>query len=288
MPTSPRLRPRYDDGQGLIDQLVAIDRDEMGWLIATFLRDPRDDNGNLPTIRLLQCPMLEAMEAELAEHPGAIFQISGEAALFGGEAYFMLRRASVWEGPRPEAAGRTASGEPADIEPEALPAVPVATATSKPDATLSETIAETAGPSGETPSTDDLMAELMADQPGRAVPTPTPTPEESLREVTESVAPAAGKPLPIGERDLVADRTVRIVRSDDGRWWEVRFVGDNTLREPPMRALPSGLLAKAIGLMREIGAADMRFRVTGEVLRYKQRRYILLRRLLIERDMGQF
>ncbi|MBS3821140.1 MAG: hypothetical protein GVY16_08090 [Planctomycetes bacterium] len=282
-------RPRFENGEGLVNKLVSVGRGEMGWLAATLLRGKRDDNGDLPSVRLLQCPMLAAMEDVLDERPDALFQISGEVMLFNNEVYLMLRRASIWEGERPAAAGRAACRPVEAGDTGEAPVVAAEPAgfgeTAEPTETLSEAMS---AEEGDVPSTDDLMDELFRDRPGRALPAPRRQPEDAASEAAESVSPAEPEPLPAGERDLVADRTVRIVRSEDGRWYEVRFVGDNTLREPPMRVLPNKLLSRAIGLMQAPGAAARKFRVTGEVFRYKGRRYVLLRRLLVERDMGQF
>jgi hypothetical protein len=284
---TPSRPTRFKNGEGLVNRVVAVDRDEMGWLAATLLRADRDDNGDLPMIRLLQSPMLEAMEEAMDAQPDTLFQINGEVMLFRGAPYLMLRRAAIWEGPRPEAAGRpVTSDEPPDRpEPPATEGTPADA--SEPQETLSEAIAEETGVTPEAGSTDALADELFRDTPGQALPAPPPD-RPATEPHEESVAPAKTEPLPAGERDLIADRTVRIVRSRDGRWYEVRFVGDNTLREPPMRALPSTLLDKAVALMNRPGMTNMKFRITGEVVRYKGRRYLLLRRLIEYRDMGQF
>ncbi len=278
-------KPHWKDGQGIANRLVVVDRDSMGWLSATFLRAKRDGEGNLPSVRLLQSPLLASIEEAMEARPDALFLIHGEISVFRSEPYLMLRRAALWEGERPSSAGRV---QPPEVQP--TPSATVEPGRPDPETKLSEAIdrADADASDGDAPATtDDVVAALMADQPGRALSTPADE-EAEPSEATQSVAPVNPKPLPAGERDLIADRTVRIIESSDGRWWEVRFIGDNTLREPPMRVLPGGLLAKSIALMNQVGGANRRFRITGEVLRYKGRRYLLLRKLLPERDMGQF
>jgi hypothetical protein len=278
-------KPRWEDGQGIVSRLVVVDRDSMGWLSATFLRAKRDGEGNLPSVRLLQCPLLASIEEVMETRPEALFLIHGEISIFRSEPYLMLRRAAIWEGERPSSAGRV---QPPEVQP--APAATVTPGGADPETKLSEAIdrADADVPDADTQATtDDVVAALMADQPGRALQAPVDE-ETEPNEAAQSVAPVNPKPLPAGERDLIADRTVRIIESNDGRWWEIRFIGDNTLREPPMRVLPGSLLAKSIALMNQIGGANRRFRITGEVLRYKGRRYLLLRKLLPERDMGQF
>ena len=60
-----------------------------------------------------------------------------------------------------------------------------------------------------------------------------------------------------------------------------RFESDNTLADEPIRLLPCKLLQKA---KRRGG----RLRISGEITRYQGRRYLLLRKVLPERRMGQF
>ena len=77
---------------------------------------------------------------------------------------------------------------------------------------------------------------------------------------------------------------VRVLPDGSGRWSLARFEADNALRDPPLRVLPS--------LLREVaeakGSDGQVLRISGEISRYKGRRYLLLRKVLKERQMGQF
>ena len=117
----------------------------------------------------------------------------------------------------------------------------------------------------------------MKNRPARPL-VPAPAPRQPPRveaspEGSPPVAPPAG--------DILIDRTVRIARSADGHWMEAHFEADNTLQEQPLALLPCRLLERA-------EAVDGKVRITGILRRYKGREYLLLRKVLAERDMGQF
>jgi hypothetical protein len=88
---------------------------------------------------------------------------------------------------------------------------------------------------------------------------------------------------PILADEVVVDRRIRVAPEPDTGWRQAVFVGDNTLREPPMRLLPCRLLE-----MAEAAGSGQFWRVSGEVTRYKGRHYLLIRKLIRLRDMGQF
>jgi hypothetical protein len=88
---------------------------------------------------------------------------------------------------------------------------------------------------------------------------------------------------------MVVDRLVRVLPEPAGRWWAAHFEADNTLQEPPLRLLPCGFLevAQRAQSGRGIGPEPL-MRVSGLVTHYKQKRYLLLRKLLPERRLGRF
>jgi hypothetical protein len=90
----------------------------------------------------------------------------------------------------------------------------------------------------------------------------------------------------------------------------VRFYADNTLQEPPLRLLPcteleratkaasganapaankpaSGVNTAANNMAAGSPTTTKKFRISGELSEYKGRRYLLLRKVQVERDMGQ-
>ena len=80
---------------------------------------------------------------------------------------------------------------------------------------------------------------------------------------------------------MIVDRLVRVLPDPASPWWNVRFEADNALGEPPLRVLPSRFLRTA----QRLGG---KLRVTGEMTHYKGQSYILLRKVLPERPLGQF
>jgi hypothetical protein len=113
---------------------------------------------------------------------------------------------------------------------------------------------------------------------------PALRPARAAEDGGTTTLPAGGRPAgperaPAG--DILIDRVVRIARGADGQWMEARFEADNSLLERPLPLLPCRLLEKAEALTGKV-------RITGVIRRYKGQDYLLLRKVIAERDMGQF
>ncbi len=250
-----------------------------GWLLLVF-EDEGDGRPEVAPRRALPSAPLEQMEAYAADHPAAVFRVSGETTVYRGHAYVLLAPAPVVVSPAP--AGETSEGPPAP-QPVTRPVPGAGRATTRP-----------AG--GGEASPTDIFEVLMRDRPARPI-------DPSAYATSQAAAPASAAPLPPEETlrtayrgRMVVDRFVQlrapgqVAKREAGRsgspgapggWWEAHFRGDNTLREPPMRLLPCGLLQQA----QAIGGV---LRVTGYVTRYKGRTYLLLRKAFRVRNMGQF
>lgn len=256
-----------NDGRKVIDRRGTVTKDSAGrgWVF-TFENGP--EQVKEISRRLLPCRLLEKVEEVVAKTPKTRFEISAEITTekkgTGRQEYMLLRRVSV-----------ITSRKKVVAPPEPKPAP-------KPVATPNKT--ETS-PAGSIDNTDALREQLLSSSPGKALAVST-APEARV-EQQQSVAPIAGAAEPT-RRSAVVDRTVHIVDDPKRRWAEARFVGDNTLREPPMRLLPCILLDRARQLQSKMGQRDRKFRISGEVTHYRGRRYLLLRKVLLERDMGQF
>ena len=87
---------------------------------------------------------------------------------------------------------------------------------------------------------------------------------------------------------MVTDRLVRILPNPKDGWWQAVFVADNTLQEAPVRLLPCEMLEQAENAVIVGGGQTARYRISGEVTEYKGKQYLLLRKRLVEHDMGQF
>lgn len=143
-------------------------------------------------------------------------------------------------------------------------------------------------PAGDSPvrtppqlSPEDLLREFQKDRP-RAVPImPTGGPDE---EVVERDVPLStgGRRLPDGF--FLVDRVGRLTR--DGEWWTYTFEGYNESHpEPPMKMLPNQLLERMVIESEGAGSSAV-FVVSGEVTEFKGENYLLMRKLLHRRTLG--
>jgi hypothetical protein len=132
---------------------------------------------------------------------------------------------------------------------------------------------------------EDILREFQKERP-RAVPLlPTPPEDESITRIESPVdgdMPAVH--LPDGY--FLVDRVGRLTQIGD--WWLITFVSDNNPLEspdPPMRLLPNRMLER---MVRESqGAArSVEFVVSGEVTEFMGENYLLLRKLMRRRDLG--
>lgn len=226
--------------------------DEIGWFMLEFA--PQPDQADLPPQRVLPGPMLAAMERLQEEMGGPTFMVSGESTRYHGHQYILVRNLLVADSPSPPAAPTEAASPPAQTPSQAQPA---ATASA------------------------DILQRMMQDLPAR--PVGLAEPENEQPSAAPSVAPGAGRQTPRADRgDMIIDRLGWIVPSHaQPGWFEFRFVSDNTLADCPLLILPSLLLQRnesAVGKMR----------MSGEIVRYRGRTYLLPRKLLGERDLGQF
>lgn len=258
-------QPLPDDGRHLLGRKARLrfDRAEQWW-IAEFLPEP--GKGREVDRRLLPCRLLASCVKIARDEPDRVFRLSGLNTTDAKNAYLLLRRVEVLE-TEPEPSAEPAATTPPETQPQPKTRPAIDPGELRGDATQM------------------LMAEMLDDQRGRAV-TVAPTPTRSQDENVDSVAPAGFLPEP-GERTAVVDRVVRIVYDADTKWFEARFIGDNTLRDPPLRLLPSQKLLEALRMKYRPGRRHAKFRVTGEVTFYRGQRYLLLQKVHYERDMNQ-
>ena len=266
------------EGAMVFDRLCRLERDASGWMLLTF--ENGEDEMPESARWVLPCRLLEKMEAVAAKTPGVTFRISGESTRYDNRSFLLLRKVTARmpsEPPAPPKPSKPRKAPPLPA-PRTKPAEqPPAKAATPPD-TSDKT----------SPSSEDILNQLLKDKPGKPI-----IPEiESVQDVpvkAPSVAPAPKeKTLPVGRGNMVVDRIVTLLPAGVGKWMQVSFVSDNTLREPPMRLLPCVKLTQAEALAVSGAGKSVRLRVTGEITVYKGRRYLLLRKLLVERQMGQF
>lgn len=85
----------------------------------------------------------------------------------------------------------------------------------------------------------------------------------------------------------MVDQLGRLVPAGE-QWWSLAFEdrGRDASR-PPIRVLPSRLLETAVTLSSGTAQGGV-FMVSGEITTYKGLNYLLLRKVLVRRDLGNF
>jgi hypothetical protein len=135
------------------------------------------------------------------------------------------------------------------------------------------------------PSVEAVLEEFQKQRPKAEPLLPsTGADEASIPATTESAAGAAHMRFPDGY--FLVDRTGRLVR--DGSWWVFVFVSDNNpdqSPDPPMKLLPNRMLERMVRESQD-GTETVYFIVSGEVTDFMGENYLLLRKLLRKRDLG--
>ena len=265
----PRRNKRHEplpaEGTAVVNRTGRVHRQaDSGWLVMTFDNVP--GRPWLTRRRLLPCPLLEKIERIIATRPGTRFNVIGETTVYGRNAYLLLQRVAIASDAPAGGAAKRSRWQKA-----------------------TQARKKSTGQATARPGTARLLEAMFKDMPTtalRAEPL-------SLKLPTQPgpYAPAPSEPGPGTDRrarTLVVDRVVRLIKDPSSQWWTVRFQADNTLREPPMRVLPNSILARALRLNLQMGHSGMKLRVSGDVVRYKGRRYLLLRKMFPQRDMEQF
>ena len=266
---APRIAlPEY----GLRDRRATLRRDDQaGWYVLDF--QPQAGQPDVPGQRVLPCPLLSAMEQAQEQRGSPVFVVGGESTRYHGHQYLLVRDLLL-------------SDEPADpsaqVQPPASPPPAPPAGQAGPAGTVPTEVAPAGAPAGGEVSSAQLLERMMQGLPAKPLG-PAPQQVEEPQPAAPSMAPGASRLERKADRgDMVVDRLGWIVPSR-GRpgWFEFRFVSDNTLDESPLLILPSLLLQRHETAARKV-------RMSGEVVGYHGRTYLLLRKLLVERDMDQF
>jgi len=276
MKALPAAPPLPAEGTMVIDRVCQMWSERHSpWLVVTFPAEP--DRADEPERRVLPSELMERMEFLAGTKPGLRFRVSGETTIFERKAYLLVTSATAL--PNRPAATRPA-GAPALTPARDLPADANA------DANSASPASAPAGDGERAPTSSDLLRELLGESIGKPIQT---VPVEPDAPKAGSVAPEPTAVASVARGEIVADRLVRIMSDPKSRWWVAVFEADNNLQEPPMRLLPCGMLAKAIDLAGRARPGRTRvFRVSGRVTRYEGKRYLLLRKVLLELNLGQF
>jgi hypothetical protein len=219
--------------------------------------------------------MLERLEDYAARKPETVFLLSGENMIHSGRPFLLVRKATVADD-----TPATAAAEKAE-EP-------------KPSSEEADDSADSADDAAddEAPSSDDVIDKLFEDSPGEPVLPRTRKPYQD-RTQSPSEAPTDDKSVVHpGRGNMVVDRLVTILPVGEGNWLEAVFASDNTGQEPPIRLLPCAALPGPPNRDANSGDSLMapirKYIVSGEITEYRGRRYLLLRKVLAKRDLGEF
>lgn len=267
----------------VINRLCRLERyTGTDWILLTF--PPEAGREKIKPRWALPCRLLQRLEEIVEDKPQTTFRISGETTVYQDKPFCLLTKATV-VAPDKYPSEKTPATVPA-AETRPAPTTKPATRPATMPATTQATEDTTATTRPDETSPEDIAEELLKERPGK--PVLIERKDNRPQEETPSVAPKPDQPLIETDRpELVVDRLVTVDRAGEGRWLEVNFVGDNTLREPPLKLLPCKLLHRAEAIADQ-PLQTVTLRVSGKITKYKGRRYLLLRKVIRVRDMGQF
>jgi len=146
--------------------------------------------------------------------------------------------------------------------------------------------------STELASPDEIAQKLLQGTSARPI-VPTRHPNPATLKKTKPAVAASGirvrKPIKAKAGKVIADRLIRLLPpSKQCRWYKVAFIGDNTLREPPMRVLPNRQLERMRALSKDGEKPGVLFYISGEVHQYHGENYILIRSAVKKRNLDLF
>jgi hypothetical protein len=224
------------------------------------------------TFRLLPNRLLETLEANLAAHEeeSVDYYFAGRITEFQKINYLLIDNLmKVRAQPSSETIDKSQqSDETKQAHQEAPATKPV-------------TVRE--------PTADDISAQLMKYKPLKPVdmpvaqPQPVTLPANELKMVPLEVSVNHKSP-PRREDSVLINRMGRLVHGD--KWW--LFVFENrgiTPQDAPIRILPNQLLENALDLSKDRLESTV-FIISGEITAYRGDNYLLLRKVLVRRDMG--
>lgn len=137
------------------------------------------------------------------------------------------------------------------------------------------------------PDPEDIIKELEKDKPATPLVLPQ-RPGKSRRTVERpkpSVTPSQQDRKRLPEGYILVDRVGRL--NKDGQWWAFSFRSDQnrTVREPPIRLLPSRML-ESMELASGGGTRPLSFKISGQVTEFHGINYLLLEKVLVVRGHG--
>lgn len=250
------------EGTKIVDRLCKITNDRSGWVLLSF--PPEKGRRNFRSRWALPNEYLQEIETRIMQNgEDRLFRISGQTVVYKQNVFLLITRLAVVGEDKP-------ATQPA-TQPTTKPATQPATQpTSVPD---------------DLKGSKKILAAMLAEKSPIPVILPKQTQEKHAVIDNTSVAPKGRYTdviLPASGAFII-DRLVTLEMSGDEEWRHLVFVGDNTLREPPIRLMPCKFLQRV-----ENYPQGTKLRVSGKVYIYKGKRFMMLTKALKEREMGQF
>ena len=273
------------------------------WQVAYLI--PQEGMPETPPLRLLPNQYLEMIETVLADAGTTTqFLLTGRVTEFQGVNYLLVEHIA-------QLMPSSLATKPAPAKPSTAPAE------AGNDSTASRPAGSDAAPGQATrpasdrePSAEEVIRKLMQTEPARALVIPRERVEKpaasmpaaaeksklpaSLFEPERAPAPAtppagdaAKEGITWSESTWLIDQLGRVVPAG-GAWWSLAFEnrGQEANRRP-VRLLPNRLLETAIALSGG-GTRGVVFSISGEVTTYRGQNYLMIRKVLVRRDMGNF
>ena len=135
------------------------------------------------------------------------------------------------------------------------------------------------------PRPEDIIREFQKQRPQLVPVLPTGPDDETIRRSEPEEATAASRrPARLPDGAMLADRAGRIIR--EGQWWVFVFESDSSsYPEPPIKLLPNKALERMVRESRG-GLDPVVFVITGEVTDFRAENYLLPRKVLRKRNLG--
>ncbi len=263
VPTESHRLPEGYVVAGRTGQIEVEDK----WLIAHL--DDAEGLPKAPPLRILPNRQLSLIEAILAHAKASpTFVMTGRITEFQGVNYLLLD--NIVEQPK--------AAPPAEPEKPAVPEPPVGEMSSP-----SQPVRE--------PSPEEIIGELMKKKPLRSVVLPGPASPETAPESQarpkpseQAEAGATTDSLRWPENTMLINRSGRIIPAESGYMLSFEDQGLNP-KDTPIRLLPNRMLETAVALSAG-GSKGVVFIVSGEVTAHRGTNYLLLRKVLVRRNLG--
>jgi hypothetical protein len=139
-------------------------------------------------------------------------------------------------------------------------------------------------PTPRQPSPEDIIRQFQEQRPQVVPVLPTGPEDQAARRAEPGEESAELRPARLPDGAMLVDRAGRI--TPEGEWWVFSFESDSEgYPEPPMKLLPNQALER---MVRESGGGldPVVFVVTGEVTDFRGENFLLPRKVLRKRNLG--